>query len=329
MVLKICVYGTGAVGGYLTAKLAATNAHVTCLARGDTLAAIKKNGLKLIENGVETVTRVNCAEHPAEIGPQDYVFLSLKAYDTISVAEIMAPLLGADTSVITAHNGVPWWYFYAHGGTLEGTHIISVDPERKLWNGVGPERVIGCVVYAASEMIEPGVVKHFAVNRFTLGEPDGSTSERMVALSELMTQGGLSAPLTENIRQEIWVKLAANVALNLVGALERATTSEMYDDPSIRDLLGKIMMEAQAVAASLGIASPLAPDQILKGANQNGTHKSSMLQDLERGRPLEIHALSGAVRELAQLSGVDIPNIDIVHHLITLKAQTAGCASAP
>ena len=327
--MKVCVFGAGAIGGYMGAKLAATDAEVTLIARGPHLAAMQTHGLRLREGGEETVVRPRVTQNPAEAGPQDYVIISLKAHSVPPVVETMQPLFGPDTAMVWAVNGVPWWYFHAHGGAHDGHRLASVDPGDVQWNGIGPERAIGCIVYPACEVPEPGVVEHISGDRFTLGEPDGEKSERILKLSQAMIAGGLKAPVRPNIRDEIWVKLWGNLCFNPISALTHATLDVIATDPGTGALARAMMVEAQAIGEALGVKFPVTVDKRIAGAAAVGAHKTSMLQDLERGRPMEIDALVTAVQEMGRLVNVATPNIDAVLALIQQRAATAGLYTRP
>lgn len=331
--MKIAIYGAGAIGGYMGAKLASTaketDAEVTLIARGPHLAAMRKNGLTLIENGETSVVEVAATDDPAEAGVQDFVIVTLKAHSGPGVAALMQPLLGADTAVVTAVNGVPWWYFHGHGGELEGTQLESVDPGGRQWDLIGPERAIGCVVYPAAEVPEPGVIEHISGNRFTLGEPDGSATARIEKLAGAMIAGGLKAPVRPKIRDDIWVKLWGNLCFNPVSALTHETLEVIATDPGTRAVARGMMLEAQAIGEKLGVRFPIDVDKRIEGAAGVGAHKTSMLQDLERGRPMEIDALVTAVQELGRLVDVATPAIDIVLALVIQRARAAGCYPEP
>ena len=324
--MKICIYGAGAIGGYMAAQLAlAEAAEITCIARGPHLAAMRANGLKLRIDGEEKTVAVNCTDDPAKAGPQDYVVVTLKAHSAAAVADQMAPLLGPDTAVVTAQNGVPWWYFYQYGGPHESTRLATVDPGDGQWQHIGPERVIGCVVYPAATIVEPGVVEHEYGNRFTLGEPSGEKTERVQALAAVLAQGGLRAPVRPRIRDEIWVKLWGNVSLNPVSALTGGTLAQMIDDADVCAVIRAIMVEAQAVGEALGVKFAIDVDKRIAGAREVGEHKTSMLQDLELGRPMEIDALVSSVQEMARLTEIATPTIDGVLAMVKMRARTAGC----
>ncbi len=325
--MKVCIYGAGAIGGYLAVELAqAGDADVTCIARGPHLAAMQANGLRLIyEDGTEKVAAVNATDDPAEAGPQDFVIITLKAHSAAAVTDQMAPLLGPETALVTAQNGVPWWYFHELDGPHEGTRVASVDPANRQWEMIGPDRAIGCVVYPATEIIEPGVIRHEYGNRFTLGEPSGERTERVQALSKLFSDAGMRAPVRPRIRDEMWVKLWGNVSLNPISALTGGTLAEMVDDPDVCAVIRTVMVEAQAVGEALGVKFAIDVDKRIAGAREVGDHKTSMLQDLELGRPMEIDALVASVQELGRIVGVATPAIDTVLGLVRQRARLAGC----
>ncbi|WP_148923493.1 2-dehydropantoate 2-reductase [Oceanicella actignis] len=326
--MKICIFGAGAIGGFMGARLAAdpeaTGADVSLVARGPHLAAIREKGLTLIEQERELNVRVRATDDPSELGPQDYVVLTLKAHSAPAVVDAMQPLLGPDTAVVTGVNGVPWWYFHRFGGPLEGTRLQSVDPGGRQWEGIGPERAIGCVVYPAAEIAAPGVVRHVEGWRFTLGEPSGERSERALRLSRALTAAGFKAPVRPRIRDEIWVKLWGNLSFNPISALTLATLDAICADPGTRAVARSMMLEAQRIAEKLGVKFPIDVDRRIEGAAAVGAHRTSMLQDLEAGRPMEIDALVTAVQELGRLVDEPTPTIDVVHALICLRARVAG-----
>jgi len=324
MMTRICIYGAGAIGGYLGARLAASGEEVSLIARGAHLKAMQTNGLKLIEDGKELITFPNCTDDPTQLGQQDYVIITLKAPSVLQVVEKMQPLLGKDTAVVTAINGIPWWYFYGIEGPWKDHQLKSVDPDGKQWQMITPQRVIGCVVYPAAEVIAPGVIKHVAGNRFSLGEPDGSRSERVESLSQLLRDADLQAPVRSSIREEIWVKLWGNVTFNPISALTGATLDVILADPGTLQLTRKMMTEVQAVGEKLGVRFAIDIEQRINQAILVGAHKTSMLQDVERGKPLEIDALIKVVQELGQLVGVETPMIDSVVALIQQKAHLMG-----
>ncbi|AUC52107.1 2-dehydropantoate 2-reductase [Sagittula sp. P11] len=322
--MRICIFGAGAIGGYMGAKLAQAGAEVSLVARGPHLAAMQADGLRLIEEGTETVVPVRASSDAAELGEQDYVIVTLKAHSVPGVVDAMTPLIGAGTCVVSGVNGVPWWYFHKHGGDLEGTRLETVDPGGRQWDGFGPDRVLGCVVYPAAEVIRPGVVRHVEGNRFSLGEPDGSKSERAQALSKALTAAGLKAPVRPRLRDEIWVKLWGNLSFNPISALTHATLDVLCTDPGTRAVAKAMMLEAQEIAEKLGVKFPIDVERRIDGGAAVGAHRTSMLQDLDAGRPMEIDALVASVQELGRLTGVATPAIDTVLALVALRGRVAG-----
>ncbi|MER8411308.1 MULTISPECIES: 2-dehydropantoate 2-reductase [unclassified Mesorhizobium] len=324
--MKITIFGAGAIGGYLAAKLAMTGrTDLSIVARGAHLEAIKANGLRLIEDGQETSVPVRAAAKAEELGVQDYVVLALKAHSLTSALDQIAPLLGQDTAVVTMQNGVPWWYFHGVGGPREGTRLNAVDPGGKIWQRIGPDHVIGSVVYPAVEVDAPGLIRHVEGRRFSLGEPSGERSERVTLLAEEMVKAGLQVPVRDDIRGEIWVKLWGNLSFNPISALTGSTLAAIVADEGTRTLARTMMLEAQAIGESLGVRFPIAVDRRIKGAGDVGEHKTSMLQDLERGRPMEIDALVSAVQELGRLTDKPTPTIDAVLALVRRLAVERGC----
>jgi 2-dehydropantoate 2-reductase len=322
--MKICIFGAGAIGGYMGAKLAAAGADVSLVARGPHLKAMQENGLRLIEEtGISTV-KVTASDTASDLGPQDYVIVTLKAHSVPSVVPHMQPLINDHTTVVSGVNGVPWWYFHKIGGALEGTRLQTVDPGNAQWDGFGPDRVLGCVVYPAAEVVEPGVVKHIEGNRFSLGEPDGSKSTRALALSEALSASGLRAPIRPKIRDEIWVKLWGNLSFNPISVLTQSTLDVLCTDPGTREVARNMMLEAQTVAEKLGVKFPIDVDRRIQGGAAVGAHRTSMLQDLDQGRPMEIDALIGSVKELGLITQTPTPTIDTVLALTALRGKVAG-----
>jgi 2-dehydropantoate 2-reductase len=322
--MRICVFGAGAIGGFLGARLARAGAEVALVARGPHLAAMRARGLTLIEDDATVTVPVTAAEDAAELGPQDYVVITLKAHSVPPVVPRLAPLIGPATTVVTAVNGIPWWYFYGVEGRFANTRLASVDPGDAQWTGIGPERALGCVVYPAAEVTAPGTVRHIEGNRFSLGEPTGERSARALRLAEALTAAGLKAPVRPRIRDEIWVKLWGNLAFNPISALTLATLDVICADPGTRAVARAMMLEAEAIAERLDVRLPIDVDRRIEGAAAVGAHRTSMLQDLEAGRPLEIDALVTSVQELGRLTGTPTPAIDTVLALIRLRARAAG-----
>jgi 2-dehydropantoate 2-reductase len=318
--MKITIYGAGAIGGYLAVQLALQDHQVSVVARGAQLEAIQTRGLTLRIHDEERTARVDATDDPSKLGPQDYVIVALKAHSAPLVVDLMQPLLGPDTAVVTAMNGVPWWYFYALDCPWRDHILQSVDPDGRQWHGIGPERAIGCVVYPATEVVEPGIIQHVSGDRFTLGEPNGEKTERVRALSQAMIAAGFKAPVRA-IRDEIWVKLWGNLSFNPISVLTRATLDAITGDPSTRDVSRRMMLEAQEIGTKLGVRFAIDVDQRIEGAAKVGAHKTSMLQDLERGRPMEVDALLGAVQELGRITDTATPTIDTVLALVKLLAR--------
>jgi 2-dehydropantoate 2-reductase len=329
--MKLCIFGAGAIGGLMAAKLAAQRekggeAEVTVIARGPHLAAMQANGLKLISEGEqELVVRPRCFATAEEAGPQDYVLVTLKAHSLPSAAKQMQPLLGPQTAIVSAVNGIPWWYFHKLGGPFEGRRVESVDPGGAVSALLPPERAIGCIVYPAAEVTEPGVIEHSYGDRFTLGEPDGSRSERVNALAAALVAAGFKAPVRPRIRDELWVKLWGNMAFNPLSALTAATLDVITGEPELRAVCRQMMLEGQAVAEKLGVRFAIDVDKRIAGGAEVGAHKTSMLQDLERGRPMEVDALLGSVVELAEMVEEPAPTCRTVLALLRTRARLAGC----
>jgi 2-dehydropantoate 2-reductase len=324
--MKLCVFGAGAIGGLMAAKLAAKgDVEVTVIARGPHLAAMQSKGLTLRSEGQETVIPVRAVASADEAGPQDYVLVTLKAHSLPGAAKQMQPLLGPETAIVSAVNGIPWWYFHKHPGPQEDQRVRSVDPDGQVWELLHPSRAIGCIVYPAAEVPEPGVIEHTYGDRFTLGEPDGSRTPRISALSEALIGAGFKAPVRPRIRDEMWVKLWGNLAFNPISALTGVTLDVLTADPGQRGVARAMMVEAQAVAEKLGIRFGIDVDKRIAGAAEVGAHKTSMLQDLERGRPMEIDALLGVVVELAELVEVEVPTCRTVLALVRARGRMAGC----
>ncbi|MDB5626513.1 MAG: 2-dehydropantoate 2-reductase [Tardiphaga sp.] len=322
--MKITIYGAGAIGGYLGAQLASTGADVSLIARGAHLAAMKANGLKLLIDGGERVVHPRCTDNPAELGVQDFVIITLKAHSITGVLDQMQPLLGPRTRVVTAVNGIPYWYFYKHGGEFEGNTLDSIDPGGRQWTEIGPQRAIGCIVYPATELEGPGVVRHVYGDRFPLGEASGEITEDVQNLSAMFEKAGLKAPVLDRIRDEIWLKLWGNVCFNPISALTHATLDVICSDPATRALSKAMMLETQAIAETFGVRFRVDVERRIEGARKVGAHKTSMLQDLERNRPMEIDPLVTVVQEMGKLTGIATPAIDSVLALVIQRAKIAG-----
>ncbi len=323
--MKVAIFGAGAIGGMLGVKLAQAGADVTIIARGPHLAAMRENGVILHSGGETIQVRPRCVGSAAEAGRQDYVIVTLKAHSLPAAAADIALMMDGDSALITAVNGVPYWYFHGLAGPYEGRVVQSVDPDGVLSATLPPARAIGCVVYPAAEVVAPGIIAHSYGDRFSLGEPDGSRSPRVEAISRLLISAGLKAPIRPKIRDEIWVKLWGNLCFNPLSALTGATLDILTGRPDLRAICRAMMAEAQIVAEALGTTFAISLDKRIEGAAEVGVHKTSMLQDLERGRPMEIDALLGAVVELGHLTGQAMPSCELVLALIRQRARAAGC----
>ena len=326
---RICIFGAGAIGGYVGAALHEAGAEVSLVARGPHLEAIRADGLGLEKDGKVTRYSLPASDRPADLGPQDYVILAIKAHTIPMILDDLMPLLGPDTAVVPAVNGLPWWYFHkAQTGTaLDEKPLQAVDPGGRVWNEIGPQRAIGCVVYPACEIAAPGLVKHLDGDRFTLGEPSMEQSERVKTLSSLIIAGGLKAPQKPRIRDEIWVKLWGNCSFNPVSALTGATLDAIGNDPETRALIHAIMTEVKSVGEAIGVRFSVPIEKRIDGAAAIVGHKPSTRQDIEAGRPLEIDPLATAVLELAEVLGIETPALAHVTALLKLQAETLGLYS--
>ncbi len=322
--MEVCVFGSGAIGGWIGARCARAGIDVSLIARGPHLAAMRANGLTLRMGGEEHTVRAPCTDDPRELGPQDVVIIALKAHSVPAAVESMVPLLHDGTIIVTATNGIPYWYFYRHGGPHEGTVLRTIDPGGAQWRVLRPERAIGCVVYPAAEVVEPGVIEHVYGKRLPVGDPEGGETERALAVSRLLTDAGFDAPVLENVRDEIWLKLWGNLSFNPVSALTHATLERIAADPGTRRVVRAMMEEAEAVGRRLGVHFRVDVERRIDGAGRVGAHKTSMLQDLERGRPMEIDPLVSVVQEMGRLVDVPTPTIGTVLALIKQRAETAA-----
>ncbi len=319
--MRFAVVGAGAVGAYLGAKLANSGEDVVLVARGPHLQAMQAHGVRVRSSEGDFEAHPTSTDSLEGVGPVDFLFLTVKAHSLAAVAPRLAALLGPDTAVVSAQNGIPWWYFQRHGGPWEGTHLETVDPGKVISTAITPERVIGCVVYPSTSLVEPGVIEHIEGDRFGIGELDGSTTDRCRDLSRALTKSGLRGPIRSRIRHDIWVKLLGNVAFNPISALTRATLYDMTAHAEVRELVRAVMEEADAVARSLGVEMPVSIEQRIAGAQKVGHHKTSMLQDLETGRPMELESIVGAVVELGDKAGVPMPHTRAVYACAKLLAD--------
>ena len=323
--MKIAIIGAGAIGGLVGARLALAGEDVTFIVRGRNLDAIRERGIKLITtDGMEhTALHVKATDDYAEAGPQDVVIPAMKAHQLEAVVDALPHLLGPDTTIVPMQNGIPYWYFQKHGGPHEGTRVASVDPQGRLATGIEADRVLGCIVYPASVLVAPGVVRHIEGDRFPLGELDGrADTERVRRIAACFTEAGFKAPVLDDIRAEVWLKLWGNLSFNPISSLTHSTLVDICQYPLTRELAADMMREAQAVAHKLGIAFRVPLERRIAGAEKVGRHKTSMLQDVEAGHELEVDALLGSVVELARLTDTPTPHIDSVYALVKLLART-------
>jgi len=317
--MKICIVGAGATGGYLGVKLINAGFDVSLVARGAHLTAMKKKGLTLIENDKEITCSPKCSDSMKELGKMDFIFITLKAYSINGLVEEISTMFDENTSVISSYNGIPWWYFFGAEGQFKNYRIKCIDPKNIQWNVITPERIIGCVVYPATEIIEPGVIKHIEGNRFSLGEPNGAQTERISRISKAMVRADLRAPVRKNIRQEIWMKLIGNLAFNPLSVITEETLDVLLLNEENKKTAYEAMKEASLIMGKLNVPMSVSIDQRIEGAAKVGSHKTSMLQDYERGKELELDALVVAVKEIADLLGIKTPTIDRILHTVTEK----------
>jgi 2-dehydropantoate 2-reductase len=311
--MKFLIAGAGAIGGYLGALMARAGQDVTLFGRGPHLFAMQQRGLRVIGAGGDFEVHPRVIGNLEEAGPTDVIILGVKAHGLMQLAPHLQPLIGENTTVISTQNGIPWWYFQSGAGEFTGLHLERVDPGGAIAASIPFDRVVASLAYFATEISEPGVIRHVEGNRLSLGEPDGTRSERAKAISEVLIKSGIRCPVTQKIRAEIWVKILGNVAFNPISALTRATLAQMAGDPEVRGVVRKIMSEVEAVAAKLGIEMPISIDQRIAGAEKIGQHKTSMLQDLEAGRPMELEPVVGALVELGERVGVPMPHTRTVY----------------
>jgi 2-dehydropantoate 2-reductase len=322
---KICIFGAGAIGGYVGARLAhADEADVSLVARGPHLAAILSKGLVLKQEGTTLTVRPRVTDDPSKLGAQDYIILTLKAHVVTGVIDGLQPLIGADTAILFAQNGLPWWYFYKHGGQYEGRILESVDPGGLIWKRIGPERALGCVVWQAAEIEAPGVIAHHYGDRMPVGEPSGEKTPRVTALSKLLINAGIKSPVRDKLRDEIWLKLWGNLSFNPVSVLTNGTLVDLATDTGTRRVIREMMDEARRVAEALGVIFSVDAESRMDMAKKVGAHRTSMLQDVEAGRPTELDALLGAVIELGRLTGVATPALNLVYDLTKFRCRAAS-----
>ena len=322
--MKFLIAGAGAIGAYIGARMAQAGFDVTLFARGPHLGAMQEQGVRIKSSEGDFVARPTIASSLEEVGPVDVVFLGVKAHGLPQLAPHLGPVLGPDTTVVSTQNGIPWWYFQGFGGQWEGLRLERVDPGGVISSAIETKRVVGSIIYFATEIAAPGVIHHTEGNRITLGEPDGTRSDRIRVLAESLIASGFRCPITTRIRQEIWVKVLGNASFNPVSALTRATLVQIARDPGTAAVIRSMMQEVEAVSHKLGMELPVSIDQRIAGAEKVGEHKTSMLQDLEAGRPMELEALVGAVVELGERVGLAMTSTRTVYHCTKLLSQCAS-----
>jgi 2-dehydropantoate 2-reductase len=327
--VKIVIAGAGAIGGFIGARLIRAGADPVLFARGPHLRAMQERGLRVRSPDGDFEVKPRVTGDLTAVGPSDVVILGVKAHSLTALAPALRVLLGPETVVVSTQNGIPWWYFHHHGGELEGLRLESVDPGGAIDQAIEPRRIVGSLVYFATDIAEPGVIHHTEGNRIALGEPDGTRSDRTRQIAEALVGAGFRCPVSTRIRQEIWVKLLGNVAFNPISALTGGTLEEMAGHPEVSQLVRSVMMEAQAVAAKVNIELPISIDQRMAGAAKVGAHKTSMLQDLEAGRSMELEAVVGAVVELGERLGVALPATRAVYACAKLLNDHIGRRTAP
>ena len=317
--MKICIVGAGATGGYLGSKLINAGFDVSLVARGTHLKAMKHSGLTVIENDKEISCFPKCSESMSDLGKMDYIFITLKAYSIPGLVNEISTMFKENTAVITAYNGIPWWYFYNIEGSFKNYRIKCIDPNNIQWNTITPERIIGCVVYPATEIIEPGVIKHIEGNRFSLGEPGGIQTERILTIGKALVKAGIKAPIRSNLREEIWTKLIGNLAFNPLSVIFGKTLDILASEHEYRTIAYDAMEEANLIINQLGMKLKISIDQRIEGAAKVGAHKTSMLQDYEKGKELELDSLVVSIKEIGNLLGIKTPTIDKILYEVEKK----------
>ena len=320
--MRLAIVGAGAIGAYLGAKLSASGQDVSLIARGPHLREMQSNGIRVCSPEGDFSAHPLATDDFNKVGPVDFIFLTVKAHALTEVSTKLGPLFDSNTAVISAQNGVPWWYFHLHGGIWEGTRLESVDPGGVISNTIPPESIVACIVYPSTSIVAPGVIQHVEGNRFSIGELNGATSDRCKQLSTILTKAGLKSPIRSRIRDELWTKLLGNLAFNPISALTRATLSEIVTNTDTRTLVQAIMKEADAVATRLGVKIPITIERRIEAAGQVGKHKTSMLQDIEKKKPIELESLVGAVVELGEMLNIPMPYTKMIYACTKLLAQS-------
>ena len=321
--MKVCIVGAGAIGGYMAVRIANAGHNVSVIARGPHLAAIKDRGMKLIEENDEFVAEnLTATEFVGELGPMDVVLLALKAHQIVPIVNDMSVLLGPNTVIVTLQNGIPWWYFQNFSGDYANRVVETVDPGGLLFNSIDPDRLIGCIAYPATTISKPGVIQHIEGNRFPVGELSGMKTERVQMVSDLFAESGFKSRIIDDIRSEIWLKLWGNLTFNPISALTHSTLVDICQFPLTRQLVATMMTEAQTVGERLGAHFRIPMEKRIAGAESVGKHKTSMLQDVEAGKPIEIESMLGAVIELAEVTGVETPTLRAIYACVSLLDKT-------
>ncbi len=319
---KICVFGAGAIGGYIAARLALQReCEVSVIVRGAHLEAIRANGLTLKQNGQTDTVNIAASSNPADFGPQNFIILTLKAGAIPAAVPALQPLLSDETAIVFGQNGFPWWYFYKHGGPFDGRSLASVDPGGAIWSGLGPERAIGSVVWQAAELEAPGIVVHNYGDRMPIAEPSGERSARAMTLSRLLTSAGIKSPLKDDLRDEMWLKLWGNLSFNPVSVLTQGTLVDLATDPGSRRVIHAMMAESRAVGEAIGVKFGVSAEERMNMAAKVGAHRTSMLQDVDAGKPTELDAILGSVIELAQMTSIETPVLKIVYDLVKFRTR--------
>jgi 2-dehydropantoate 2-reductase len=326
--LRICIFGAGAIGGTLAVRLALAGHEVGVVARGAQLAAIRERGLTLLSGDESDTMRPAASDNPADLGTQDHVILCVKGYGLPQAAQSIAPLLGPATTVVPAVNGIPWWFFHQWGGALAGTQLKACDPDGAIAQAVSPERIVGCVVFQAATNVEPGVVRHSSGSRMVFGEPSHAKSARAQGLAQAFADAGFDSVCTDNIRLQIWLKLFGNVSFNPASVLAGVSTDRMIDEPGVQGMFVQMMAETAAIGRAIGIDAGISPVNRIAMTRKLGAIKTSMLQDAEAGRPLEIEAIIGATVEVGRKLAVPMPFLEAVHGLVRLRGATLGLYKA-
>ena len=327
--MKITVFGAGAIGCVVAGRMASAGLDVKLIARGKTLGAIKKQGLTLLTGENHEVVKLQVTDDTSEVGPQDLVIISLMANTIRPALPAILPLIDSNTTVVAAQNGIPWWYFHALRGVWPKVHLDSLDPDGHIWKAIGPEKVLGCTVRMSASLPEPGVARYSEHQTYNLGEPDGSESGRLVATADAFATAGFNAPIDMDIRKSVWAKICSNIGVNPISVICNATMEQMCNEPRVCDVMRAILREVVAVAQKLGVELPADIEENVARGARLGAFRTSTLQSFDRGKPIEIDSIVGAISEIGRMVDVPTPQIDCVYALTRLRADVAGCYLAP